>query len=137
MMARDIVNGLLVGRGEILLARRSPHRRAYPGLWSFPGGHVEEGESLDAALIRELREEIGIVPTSFGWRTRIADPNAPDSVVYHMAVVEAWTGEPALLGDEHTELRWHGLAAACSLPDLALPDYRSLFIELSGAGGPA
>ena len=132
-MARNIVNGLLVRRGEILLARRSPHRRAYPGLWSFPGGHVEEGESLDAALVRELREEIGIAPTSFGWRTRIVDPSAADSVIYHIAIVEAWTGEPALLGEEHTELRWHGLAAACSLPDLALPDYRTLFNELRGA----
>src|SRR5437667_5927330 len=53
----DIVNGLLLRNGAVLLARRSAGRQAYPNRWSFPGGHVEAGESLDDALIRELREE--------------------------------------------------------------------------------
>jgi NUDIX domain len=61
---RNIVNGLLVRQGTVLLAKRSLHRKAYPGLWSFPGGHVEENEPLLEALARELREEIGIVPTT-------------------------------------------------------------------------
>ena len=46
-------------RGRILLARRT-EGRDLAGLWEFPGGKVEPGESPDAALVRELREELGI-----------------------------------------------------------------------------
>ena len=45
--------------GRILLAQR-PEGKAMAGLWEFPGGKVEPGETPEAALIRELREELGI-----------------------------------------------------------------------------
>ena len=45
--------------GRVLIAKR-PHGRPLAGLWEFPGGKVEEGETPEAALIRELREELGI-----------------------------------------------------------------------------
>ncbi len=45
--------------GRVLLARR-PEGRAMAGLWEFPGGKVQAGESPEEALIRELREELGI-----------------------------------------------------------------------------
>lgn len=45
--------------GRVLLARR-PAGKAMAGLWEFPGGKVEPGETPEAALIRELREELGI-----------------------------------------------------------------------------
>ena len=127
---RTIVNALLARNGAVLLARRSAHRAAYPGLWSFPGGHVEPGETLEAALAREIGEEIGVVPTAFRPLSTIADPNATraDPVTYHVYAVEAWSGgEPSLLGDEHSELRWFGWQAASSLPDLALGEYRHVF----------
>ena len=60
----DIVNAVLLKRRNVLLARRSPTRRAYADRWSFPGGHVETGENLEQALRRELREEIGVAPLS-------------------------------------------------------------------------
>jgi 8-oxo-dGTP diphosphatase len=129
---RHIVNGLLVRDGLVLLARRAPHRNAYPDLWSFPGGHVEAGESFDAALIRELREEIGVVPVKYRLAGTIADPNAADDpATYHMYEVTAWDGgEPAMTGDEHTALAWFGFAAAATLHDLALEEYRPLLREL-------
>lgn len=46
--------------GRVLLAKR-PEGRMLAGLWEFPGGKVEAGESPEAALIRELEEELGIV----------------------------------------------------------------------------
>src|SRR5262249_27719185 len=91
------------------LARRSPHRRAYGGLWSFPGGHQEPGETLAEALVREVREEIGVIPTRFAFLVSLADPNASegDPATYHMYSITAWTGgEPVLVGDEHSEIRW-------------------------------
>lgn len=45
--------------GRVLLAQR-PEGKSLAGLWEFPGGKVEEGETPEAALIRELREELGI-----------------------------------------------------------------------------
>lgn len=45
--------------GRVLLARR-PEGKPMPGLWEFPGGKVETGETPEAALIRELSEELGI-----------------------------------------------------------------------------
>jgi 8-oxo-dGTP diphosphatase len=45
--------------GRVLLARR-PEGKPLAGLWEFPGGKVRDGESPEAALIRELREELGI-----------------------------------------------------------------------------
>lgn len=131
-MARLVVNAVLVRGGAVLLGRRSAHRKTYAGLWSFPGGHVETGETLDAALVREAREEIGVVPTVFRRWGAIADPKAPasDPVAYHLFVVDAWDGgEPVALGDEHSELRWFVARAACALPDLALDEYRRVFAE--------
>jgi 8-oxo-dGTP diphosphatase len=133
---RHIVNALFVQEGTVLLARRSPQRGTYPNLWSFPGGHVEENETLDEALIRELREEVGVVPTRWTSLGSISDPNfrAADSVTYHMYAIAAWEGgEPTMIGDEHTELGWFTLEAALVMPNLALEEYRPLFRKLADA----
>ena len=45
--------------GRVLIARR-PEGKAMAGLWEFPGGKLQDGETPEAALIRELREELGI-----------------------------------------------------------------------------
>jgi len=119
--------------GTLLLARRGPRRVAYPGLWSFPGGHVEEGETLDEALVRELREEIGIHPMQYSLLRSFRDPNsgADDPVCYHMYAVTSWSGgQPTLCGDEHSELAWFAPWVAMALPDLALEEYRLLIAEL-------
>lgn len=118
----------------VLLARRSPHRSTYPGLWSFPGGHVEQHETLTEALVREVREEVGVIPTLFSFLGSIADPYASkaDPATYHMYAVSAWElGEPTLIGDEHTELRWFAPAAAMVLSDLALKEYRRLIRDMN------
>ena len=49
--------------GRVLIARR-PEGKAMAGLWEFPGGKIEEGERPEDALIRELREELGIEVTN-------------------------------------------------------------------------
>ena len=54
-----VAAALADGAGRVLLQQR-PEGRAMAGLWEFPGGKVEEGELPEAALARELREEVGI-----------------------------------------------------------------------------
>lgn len=134
---RTIVNALFVRDGMVLLVRRSPHRAAYPGLWSFPGGHVEQHETLAEALVREVQEEVGVTPTTFSFLGIIADPNtaANDPATYHLYIVTEWEGgEPALVGDEHTELRWFSPDAAFSLVGLALDEYQSVFRSMISPG---
>ena len=129
----DIVNALLVRNGTILLGRRNPERKAYPNRWSFPGGHVEEGESLDAALLREVREEVGVTPVMFRKLGVIEEPNPQGNgkATYHMYEVTAWGGgEPHMLGGEHSEIRWFSIDTANGLRDLALPQYRTIFRQL-------
>ena len=50
---------LIDAEGRVLLAQRPPGK-SMAGLWEFPGGKVEQGETPEAALVRELHEELGI-----------------------------------------------------------------------------
>lgn len=79
--------------GRVLLAQRPPGK-AYAGYWEFPGGKVEAGESLEAALARELHEELGIViGPPCRWITRVFEyPHA--TVRLNFFRVFEWEGEP-------------------------------------------
>ena len=87
------VGVLLRADGAVLLADR-PVGKAYAGYWEFPGGKVEAGESVAAALGRELREELGIaIGASTPWVTFEFDyPHA--YVRLHFERVYAWEGTP-------------------------------------------
>jgi len=54
-----VAAALVDADGRVLIARRPPGK-AMAGLWEFPGGKVQDGETPEAALIRELREELGV-----------------------------------------------------------------------------
>ena len=56
-----VVAGILWKEDRILAVRR-PEGKPWAGYWEFPGGKVESGESLEQALARELREELGVLP---------------------------------------------------------------------------
>lgn len=56
-MTRVVMGLLFDFSGKILIAKRNPQKR-YGGLWEFPGGKVEAGESYEEALVREIREEL-------------------------------------------------------------------------------
>jgi 8-oxo-dGTP diphosphatase len=78
--------------GSFLLAQR-PADKIWAGYWEFPGGKVEAGESEHDALVRELREELGIeVRTAYPWLTRVFTyPHATVRLSFFR--VTSWTGE--------------------------------------------
>ena len=55
-----VVAVLTDDEGRVLLCRMAPDRGVFPGQWALPGGGVEPGERIEAALRREVREELGI-----------------------------------------------------------------------------
>jgi 8-oxo-dGTP diphosphatase len=97
------------GQTECLLASR-PEGKGWAGWWEFPGGKIEAGECPEHALSRELREELGVKPTTMQqWLTRQFDyPETNDSaaktVNLHFFFVDAWEGE--LRPREGQQLSW-------------------------------
>lgn len=59
MQTRIVLTGILKDNEKLLVVKRSENDDLYPGAWEFPGGHLEEGETLKQGLKRELQEEIG------------------------------------------------------------------------------
>src|SRR5258708_5208532 len=85
--------GIERGDGAFLLAQR-PQGRVYAGWWEFPGGKIERGESPEAALGRELHEELGIdVQVAFPWLTRVYTYEHA-TVRLRFFRVTAWDREP-------------------------------------------
>lgn len=69
--ALHVVGAVILHQNLLLACRRASHK-ADPGLWEFPGGKVELGESAEVALVREILEELGIVAIPRG-RLDISD----------------------------------------------------------------
>ncbi len=108
--------------GRVLLQQRRPGR-AMAGLWEFPGGKVESDELPEAALARELEEELGInvdvaalAPACFA-----SAPLGDCRMILLLYLCRSWTGQPRPL--DASALRWlrpgemHGLA----MPPADLP----------------
>jgi len=96
---------LIDADGRVLLAQR-PEGKSLPGLWEFPGGKVEPGESPEAALIRELKEELDIdtwssclAPLTF------ASHSYPDfHLLMPLFACRKWDG--TVRGQEGQQLAW-------------------------------
>jgi 8-oxo-dGTP diphosphatase len=131
------VGALFVGpTGKVLLGLRAPGKAVWPSHWDTIGGRVEEGESLEAALIREAQEEVGVTPTGFKLiaTVRERNPEIYGDALHHVYVVTAWLGgEPANVCDEHTELRWFSVDEIRLLPNIVDPDY-ALFAQQAVSG---
>ena len=89
----DVAVGVLIdAAGNFLLTSR-PEGKVYAGYWEFPGGKLEDGETVEQALRRELHEELGIgITRAEPWQVELMDyPHA--RVRLHFCKVFSWSGE--------------------------------------------
>ena len=119
-----VVAAALVHAGEVLLCHRSPTRAWYPDVWDLPGGHVEDGESPQGALRRELSEELGVDIGIVTGPPAMSLEDGAAELRLSVWAVTGWRGdvrnrEPA----EHDRIGWF---TAGRLDALALADDRYL-----------
>lgn len=98
----QVVAAVIVRDDTVLACRRAPHKDA-AGRWEFPGGKVEAGETPEAALARELREELG-VELRVGALLDRSTTGRVDLAGY--ATVLA--GDAPVASTDHDALEWHG-----------------------------
>ncbi len=121
-----VAAALADGEGRVLLQRRAPGR-AMAGLWEFPGGKVELGELPEAALVRELEEELGIgvdagdlAPACFA-----SAPVGDRHMILLLYLCRRWEGEPQPL--DATALLW---TTTEEMRGLAMPPADAPLIDL-------
>jgi 8-oxo-dGTP diphosphatase len=108
---RPVVGVIVVVRrgNQVLLAQRS--RGTYIGKWGFPGGHVECGETIIEAGLRELQEETGVSAEPRGVLTHldVMDRKPDGAVSFHyvlLAVLADWRAGEAVAADDAAAVRW-------------------------------
>ena len=108
-----VVAAAIVERDGCWLMARRLKGTHLEGLWEFPGGKVDPGETLEACLVRELDEELGVVASvgRLRWSTTHDYPTKRVELHFYGCTIE---GEPQpLLGQE---LRWVSASELASLP---------------------
>ncbi len=99
-----VVAGVLLDvDGRVLIAKRPAHKR-HGGLWEFPGGKVEAGETPQAALARELFEELGVDPCPSCLEPFAFVCPHQDNITLLLFACRQWDG--VIEAREHDEIAW-------------------------------
>ncbi|HKW83734.1 MAG TPA: NUDIX domain-containing protein [Burkholderiaceae bacterium] len=130
----DVAVGVLIDRdGRFLLTSR-PQGKVYAGYWEFPGGKLEAGETVEAALKRELHEEIGIeIGGVQPWRVEIVDYEHA-RVRLHFCKVYDWRGEFEMR--ERQAMAWQDLPVQVAPVLPGTMPVLAWFAEERGFSGP-
>jgi mutator protein MutT len=124
-MLHDCAMAILRDRSLVLLCHRQPDRKWFPDVWDFPGGHIEDHETPQQALTRELEEELGIVIDAPSRQADEVLSFEADSTRLSVWFIDYSGPIENRCPDEHDEIRWVSLTDALGL-ELADPDYISL-----------
>ncbi len=94
MRVHECVSFLLVDADKVLLEKRTTSKEHDPGLIAIPGGHMEPGESQTETLVRELKEELDVVPASYHYLCSLYHPTTELQLI-HYYVITRWQGRIA------------------------------------------
>lgn len=122
MKVVHVAVGIIQRADQIFITRR-PDNLHQGGKWEFPGGKVEAGESVEAALIRELQEEVAITVTQSRPFMLVEHDYGDKKVKLDIHLVMAFCGEPH--GKEGQQGQWVAIDA---LPDYDFPEANKAII---------
>ena len=94
----------LIKKGDLILIGQRPETHTLAGLWEFPGGKIEMGETPEEALARELREELGISAEIGELKIACTHSYGEVGIIILFYEVLFWKGEPK--AQHHTSLDW-------------------------------
>lgn len=113
-----VVGSLFIEDGKFLVARRARHEH-HPGTWEFPGGKLERGESMQAAIVREIEEEFGWSITaerSIGrWHHELSDVIIALDILPCSFVGQQPSYETDVRWTSHDSVQWHTSVTCGSL----------------------
>lgn len=112
-----VVAGILYNEDKILLASR-PLDKSFPNYWEFPGGKIEIGENPKQALIRELKEEIGVNvdEADLSFLTQLSRSYDQDIIDLTVFRISKWQNKAIAL--ESQCLYWHNISNKCDCTPL-------------------
>ena len=125
MAAVHVAVGVILNTKQQVLIARRPIDSHQGGLWEFPGGKVETGESVEEALFRELKEELAIDVAKCSPLVTLEHDYGDKQVVLDVRIVRAFTGDA--IGAEGQDLRWVGLG---QLGEYEFPAANKQIVEL-------
>jgi len=110
-----VAAALVNAAGEVLVQRR-PAAKAHGGLWEFPGGKIEPGETPEQALARELAEELAIAvdPATLAPLAFATEPHGERHLLLLLYIARQWHGEPVATAAD--VVAWVRPAALRTLP---------------------
>lgn len=112
METRIVLTGILRDKDLFLIVKRNENDDLYPGAWEFPGGHLENGETLSEGLKRELREEIGFFDEFSPIITHYFDEvkNEGGKLTYNLEIdfiIDVNSSKIKIkLSNEHSDYKW-------------------------------
>ena len=114
MDTKIVLTGILKDDNEFLIVKRNENNELYPGAWEFPGGHLENGETIKDGLKRELFEEIGFNEEFDPIITHYYDEikNKKGNLIYNLEIdfiINVNKNDiNVILSNEHCDYKWVG-----------------------------
>lgn len=112
-MKKDIIlTGIIKDKDQLLIVRRSLDDKSYPGTWEFPGGHLDDNETIKEGLKRELFEEIGFdmdfepIITNYTDELKVKNNETKLSIEIDFIINVNKEEVEIKLSNEHIDFKW-------------------------------